>query len=49
MENMELSRDAIGYGAAKLPDFGFETETAKNGRVEVTQVRIGDRPFRPSP
>jgi hypothetical protein len=46
---MELSRDAIGYGTAKLPDFGFETQTAKNGRVEVTQVRIGDRPFRPSP
>jgi hypothetical protein len=46
---MELRRDAIGYGIAELPDFGFETQTDRNGRVQVTQVHVGDRPFRPSP
>jgi hypothetical protein len=46
---MELRRDAIGYGTAKLSDFGFRTQTDRSGRVKVTQVRIGDRPFLPSP
>ena len=46
---MELRRDAIAYGSAKLPDFGFKTNVAKSGRVQVTQIRIGDRAFLPSP